>query len=1324
MSTTTTRPHELYPLSPMQQGMLFHSLLQPEAGLYVEQLCCAIKGPLDRSLFQQAWLKVVERHAILRTAFAGAGLKEPAQVVYQDAKLPFQHEDWSGAADVDARLAAFLDQDRKRGFTITEPPLMRLALFRVSDSKHFFVWTHHHALLDGWSVPIVIEEVLAFYTALSADRSVFLPPARPYSEFIRWLKRQDSNRAAAYWKRLLDGYSEPAGLPGDRAGAGDADLSSATAICDLLLDADTSAALGALARHAHVTLNTIVQGAWAILLSRYSGRNDVVFGCVVSGRPAELPGSERMVGLFINTLPVRVQVPANLPLTQWLQDLQAQSAATRQFEYSSLAEIQRQSSVPRRLPLFESIVVFENFPRSQGQGPEGSITIEGLGSSENTNYPVSLVVEPGETVHLELRYHTEHFTAEAMERFRDQLKHLLIQMCATGCQLSELTLVGPLERRTILSEWSTNELKYPGDATVGELFEAIAGSPDHAARTAVCFGEQTLTYDELNRRANQLARYLRGLGAGPESMVGISIERSLEMIVGVLAIAKAGAAYVPLDPVYPPDRLRSMALDTGIEIVLTSGGLEDIYSAAGIGVVRLDADSSVIGSKRSENLEPVACAQNAACVLYTSGSTGKPKGVVMNHRSIARLVFTDYVQLGPQSRIPQLGPLSFDASTFEIWGALLHGGCCLLHPGRTPSPGSLAELIRAQRATCVLVTTALFNAVVDEFPEAFADAREVLVGGEALSVSHMDRARRSCPQTRFINAYGPTECTTIALTSTVDPTGELGNAIPLGRPIANTTAYILDDRLEPVPVGAPGQLYLGGPGLARCYWNSPTLTAQRFIPNPHAKVGGDRLYATGDLARYFADGRIDYLGRTDDQIKIRGRRIEPGEVEATLKEHDSVLGAFVTVIERDVVGKVLTAFVKTNGSGPHSPDGLRTHLRNRLPEYMVPSKFVFVETLPLTPAGKVDRRALIALADSDWTSPNESVSPRDTLEAQLVQIWEEALDVRPIGVRQSFFDLGGHSLVAARVVAMVKQRTGRTLPLSTLFQEETVERIATALRRDAGSTDSSVVTLQPRGKKTPLVFVHPSGGSVHWYVALARYLGTERPFYGIQAKNLNGGEIHTSIEEMASYYIEQLRALQPHGPYQLGSWSFGIVIAYEMACQLMRGGEDVSQLILIDQGPEAPGREPEDQAAWLMSLFGNQLGLSLEALRQFEPERQVAYVLERAKEANFIYPDVTLEMFQHYLRIMETQIRAWRRYEAKPYPGRITLVRAQVQSPEAPTEPDMGWGRLAQGGVDIVDTPGDHLTMMAEPLVAELARHILGCLEPAYAATVSSEEVR
>jgi amino acid adenylation domain-containing protein/non-ribosomal peptide synthase protein (TIGR01720 family) len=1075
-----------YPLSPMQEGMLFHSLFDPGSGLYIELFNVRLKGNIDFVAFKQAWQQAVDRHSILRTSFVWEGVKEPIQVVHQRATLPFAFLDWRQhlKPEQEKELQNYLENERKTGFDLTKAPLMRLALIQMSDLEFQFCWIHHHILLDGWSVPILLGEVLQRYQAIRMGIQVELPAPRPFRDYIVWLKQRDLARAEAYWRKQLAGFSTPTPLPISRREHNLQTSPAEFAGNEVLLPVIQSDELQVLARRHSLTLNTVLQAAWGILLSRYSGELDIVYGTTISGRPPDLPGAETMLGLFINTLPVRMKVEENCSILEWLRAIQADQAEMRQYEYTPLLQIQNWSETPRGLALFESLFVFENLPTGglDGQGGAG-FSIEVSPSESYTNFPLTFAAVPGKQILLKITYNRDLFEPEIIQQMLSHYQVILESLVAhPEWPIGRLNLLTEAERKKLLLDWNDNFSDYPFEVGLAQLFEAqVERFPDVSAlifpgQDSQGFEFETLSYRELNQRANRLAAYLQAIGLRPGDPVGIFMERSLEMVVATLAVIKAGGAYLPLDINYPAERLEFMLADCRVSILVTAAdyrkqlpqqlieaGLADGRNEQVLRIVCLDSepDQAQIASQPGNNLEVEASGASPAYIMYTSGSTGMPKGVAVLQRGVSRLVLnTNYVQIQPEDRMAHASNPSFDASTFEIWGAFLNGATLVGVPREIAlSASAYSAYLRRTGINILLLTTALFNHIAHEIPDAFSTVKYLLFGGEAADAAAIRKVLQAHRPAHVINVYGPTEATCIGTTYEIqDLTLEVVN-VPIGKPIANTQVYVLDEQKRPVPIGVPGELYLGGNGLAAGYLNRPDLTREQFIPSPfysqlqrryqsdhpslHILQPVDpRLYKTGDLARYRPDGNLEFLGRKDGQVKLHGLRIELGEIEACLSQYP-LIKENVVLMRQDRPGdKRLVAYLVPKGQQEEIVlSEVRRFLKERLPDFMIPAIFVFLDALPINPNGKVDRKAL---PEPEGLRPELEVTyepPITEAEQILGKVWSQVLRLDRIGALDNFFELGGDSILSLQVVSLAK-REGLEINYRQLFEHPTIRELA------------------------------------------------------------------------------------------------------------------------------------------------------------------------------------------------------------------------------------------------------------------------------------------
>ncbi len=1023
----------IYRLSPMQEGMLFHSLSDQESGQYVEQAACTVEGDLDPAALRRAWEGVLERHSVLRAGFHWEEVDRPVQVVYRQVELPWREEDWRTLPEEAqaARFEALFEADQRLGFELDRPPLMRVTLVRLGDRTWRFLWSHHHLLLDGWSLGRVLQEVFAGY---SEDGKSPLPPVRPYVDYIAWLEKQDLVEAEAFWREALAGFTTPTPLP-----LATTSSRGAPSYEDLVvtLPSDVSASVVEAARHTGVTVGTFVQAAWAIFLARTTGEEDVVFGSVVSGRPPHLTGSESMVGLFINTLPVRVRIEEGEELRTWLRRLQDRLLELRRFEHSPLVQVQKWSGVRHGEPLFQTLVAFENYPRDPSVlQTAGGLEVRDLVTSERTNYPLNLAVVPLGGLQLRLTWDRQRYESGAAERLLGNMGTLLEGM-ASGLDrpLEDLPLLDEAERRRLLSDWQGRRVEVP-DVTVDALLERVAAERPGAVAVVGpdSIGGIGLTYRELFEQAGRLAGRLRELGVGPEVPVGLLLERSTGLVAAMIGVWKAGGAYVPLDPAYPAERLRFLMEDSGIRVLVTREELAARFGFAEVGyrLVLLDVGEGLVPSREGTSPSPTSLPlpANPAYFLYTSGSTGQPKGVVVSHRGVVSLLHAErrILELDPQSRLLETASPSFDVSVLEIFATLAAGATLFLVSRDTlvSGPGLADELRRLGITVMAAVPSLAATLPEGDFPAL----RTVVLGGERVTA---EAAARWSAGRRFLNGYGPTEAT---IFSTVfEGPGEPPEGPPIGRPLANTRAYVVDRLGRPVPIGALGELWLGGIGVARGYLGRPGLTAERFVPDPFGGQG-ERLYRTGDLVRWRADGNLEYLGRIDQQVKIRGHRVECGEVEAVLARHPAVRQT--AVIGRD--GR-LVAFMVPSGPAPGAGE-LRRFLAESLPAYMIPAAWVFLDTLPLSPGGKVDRRALARIEpEPERRGEAEIAAPSSPAEEILARIWAEVLQLDRVGVQENFFDLGGDSILSLRVVARAAEAGLQVTPRQ-VFDRPTVAALA------------------------------------------------------------------------------------------------------------------------------------------------------------------------------------------------------------------------------------------------------------------------------------------
>ncbi|MFC0215900.1 amino acid adenylation domain-containing protein [Paenibacillus chartarius] len=1029
---------KVYPLTPMQEGMLFHALMDSESSAYFTQMVATLHGDVRPEWFERSLNRVVEEFDILRTAFAHQNLQRPRQVVFHERPVKLHVEDLREMAgdEQERRIDAYNDDNRKRGFHLAKDVLLRVALFQLEDRSFRLVWSHHHILMDGWGFGVIIQRLFQVYADLRANRPVSAQTIYPFGDYVKWLEKRNKEQSLAYWESALAGFDTQTTLPGRKDGASASSGEYRQEQLEFVIDEATTEKLTRMARGCGATLNSLFQGVWAVLLAKYNRTGDVVFGSVVSGRPSEVPGIEQMVGLFINTVPVRVRMDGGMSFAQLAKSIQQSAVDTEAHSYLPLYEVQNRSELKQAL--LDHIIIFENYPL--GKEVEGQSAEETIGFQtqvervfEQTNYDLNVIVAPGEDLFVKLSYNANRFDSGVVSRVEGHLRTLIEQILdnpAVG--IEELEIVTEAERQELIGRFNaTSSDNGAPAALVHVLFEEqVRQTPD---LPAVAAGSEQLTYRQLNESANRLARSLLDRGASGR-VVAVIARRSARMAIALLAALKAGAAYLPIDPEAPADRIRFMLEDSGACLVLAENGLAD---DCGVPVIDLGSEQSFAAdaSELVSNAQP----GDLAYIIYTSGTTGKPKGVMIEHRSIANTLLWRRKEygFGPGDRTLVFLSFAFDAFVSTFFTPLLSGAAVVFAKDEeAKDPIALKRLIAAERITHVSTVPAMFQAILDAItPEEAQTLKVVTLGGESITEGVVAAARDIHPGLELVNEYGPTESSVI---TTFLRHAEQRESFTIGRPIANTEVWIVGADMRLQPVGAAGELCISGAGLARGYLNRPELTEAAFVPHPYKE--GERLYRTGDVARWTADGEIEFVERIDHQVKIRGYRIELGEIEAALRKTASVKEAVVVAIVDGSGSKQLCAYV--TGAGERVDEAeLRSSLAADLPAYMIPAWFVKLDRLPLTANGKVDRKAL-PKPEGALAAQREYAAPATLLEAKLQPIWQEVLQVDAVGATDHFFELGGHSLRAMTLVTRLQKELQIDVSLKVLFDRPTIRDIA------------------------------------------------------------------------------------------------------------------------------------------------------------------------------------------------------------------------------------------------------------------------------------------
>lgn len=1199
-----------------QQRLWFIEELEPGSPLYtIAVVTFRVAGPLDVAVLERSLNEIVERHEALRTTFETLE-GHPVQVVSAECPLHVEVIDLSGLpADVREREAfARARVEACRPFDLREGPLWRAIVIRLTSEECLFLLPMHHIVSDGWSLGVVARELSILYSAfLKGKPSPLSPLPIQYPEYAQrqhlWMGSDAVDEQLEYWKHALAGLPPVLELPTDRPRP--SVRSSAGACSTTLLPLELLKSVEALSRQERATLFMTLLAGFKALLHHYTGLEDIAVGSPIAGRNS--PELRDLIGFFVNTLVMRTDLsedPSFRQLVRRVRETALRAYDQQDLPFDRLVEELHPERSLSHTPVFQVAFALQSMPVQTIEFPGLEFTHFDLDTGVAKFDLILTTQRCLQGLIMQFEYSTDLFNADTIERMAGHYQAILESAVANPEQrISALDIMTPDERRKLLVDWNQTTTPYPRHSCVHQLFEEQAARTPEAV--AVEFGSERMTYAELNRAANRLAHFVIQRGVRPGSLVGLCMERTLDFVVSTLAILKAGAAYVPLDLAYPAARLGFMIEDAGLSLVLSQKTLADLVRSERTLTVCVDVERTSIDACGDENVAQPLSSDAVAYVIYTSGSTGTPKGVCVPHRAIVRLVRdTNYIELGPDDRVAQASNTSFDAATFELWGALLNGGRLVIVPRDvTLSPPAFAEFLAGRGITALFLTTALFNETARQVPDAFRTVKHVLFGGEAADPRWAKTVLEQGAPERLLNVYGPTESTTFATWYPVENVADDATHVPIGRPLANTTLYVLDRNQRPVPIGVPGELYIGGDGLAQGYLNRPELTASCFVANPFSETPGERLYRTGDRVRYLSDGSVQFLGRFDDQVKIRGFRIELGEIESVLLRHGAVEACAVLAREDtgrgdDAGEKRLAAYFVADAESDHV-DGdltarLRKHLAASLPEYMVPSVFVRLDALPLTPNGKVDWRALPA-PEFERKGPTKLEAPRTDLEREVAAVWSKLLRLEEMGVHENFFEIGGHSLMGVQLLSDLNEKFRVQIPLRAFFEAPTIAGLAAqiesvrgdtvrgdtvrgdavredAVREDAVGEDAkplmrplgallpkSVVPIQSRGTKRPLFFAAPGGGVVFPYYNLVPYLEPDRPFYGLQDPSLDhGNKPFATVEELAAHYVNAMREVQPEGPYLVGGWSFGGFVAFEMAQQLHHQEQDVALLAIID----------------------------------------------------------------------------------------------------------------------------------------------------------------
>ncbi|NEO23277.1 MULTISPECIES: non-ribosomal peptide synthetase [unclassified Moorena] len=1341
------------PLSFSEERMWILDRLEPGNPAYNRPTNIRLTGSLNVEALERAINEIVGRHEVFRTSFIAVD-GQPIQAIASSltVKLLIIELSHLPSNEREIEVERIAVEETQQRFDLSKLPLIQAKLLRLSEEENILLLTIHHIIFDGWSAGVLLKELAVNYEAFATGKSSPLPPLPiQYADFAIWqrqrLQGEKLESQLAYWKKQLGGSLPVLELPTDRPRRPVQTFQGAKQ--NLLLPQNLSNSLKELSLRAGVTLFMTLLAAFQILLYRYTGEEDIIVGTPIAGR--DRIEIEQLIGVFINTLVLRTQLNGNFTFSELLaqvREVALGAYAHQDIPFEKLVEELQPERDLSHTPIFQVLFQLRNLPSEV-------VEVQGLKFQDFqfdrgiTQFDLTLdIVDRTEGLCCVFEYNRDLFDGSTIERMAGHFQTLLSGIVANQEQrISQLPLLSEAERHQLLVEWNNTATDYPQDKCIHQLFEEqVELTPD---AVAVVFEDKQLTYRQLNNRANQLAHYLRSKGVGPEVLVGICVERSVEMLAGLLGILKAGGAYVPLDPNYPQQRLAYMLSDSNLKILLTQQHLIKQLPVHKAQTIYLDKNLQQFAEQSQDNPYSEVTSENLAYIIYTSGSTGKPKGTMIVHSGMVNYLnwCTKAYNVAEFEGCPVNSSIGFDATITSLFSPLFVGAKVVLLPEQEEIEALKKALCSDTKFSLVKITPShleiLSNLLAQEQVEIKTQA--FILGGEALSEKHTLFWQQYAPTIRLINEYGPTETVVgCCIYEVKKNTLYHRKNIPIGRPIYNTKLYILDKYLQPVTIGVIGELYIGGAGVARGYLNRPELTSERFITNP---FGNSKLYKTGDLARYLPDGNIEFLGRIDNQVKIRGFRIELSEIEATLIQHPEIQEAVVIVREVLPGDKRLVAYVVSPGENIDIlTTKLRGFLKQKLPQYMIPNAFVVLDALPLTPNGKVDRRGLPAPDTSRQLGAETFVAPRDSTELQLAQIWSQVLGIQPIGVTDNFFELGGHSLLAVRLVAEIEKVTQTKLPLAALFQFTTIEEIASLLKeREVADNanpnlspellpldtddlralltivagregarprpDSLMVTIRPTGVKPPLFYCANGVGEIS---TLARYLGEEQPVYFLESGYVvigkKGQKTEANVKAIAASHVRDILEVYPTGPILLTGYSFGKNVAYEVAKQLQERGKKVAFLAILDTWGSG-----QMYRYYLQRIEPALVAMKKELLRGslVSCAWQLGSLLWEVKD------NLTIQKSMSAVGANQGE------YLIQGYSGKITLFLTRVARDHRHHIKIRRWlfplRAWEEHVVDLIRVPGDHLSMRTEPHVRVLAEKLKMCIDQALAAEADRE---
>lgn len=1330
------------PLSYAQQRLWFLDKLEPHSAAYNIPFGMRINGKVDIDALRKALDKLIVRHESLRTTIKTVDGEASLKIIDQlRCDLPVTDLSKLPAPTSEAEVDSLAREEASRPFDLATSPLFRTRLLKLNDNEYVMLVTMHHVISDGWSLAVFFEELNEIYAGMTKGVDVHLPELKlQYADFASWqrgpLAEEQIARQLEFWGSKLAGAEPLLEFPTDRQRPLVQTYRGAnyrTTFSPELLEE-----LRVFSRNEGVSLFMTLLAAFYTLVYRHTNQEDLVLGVPIANR--NYSDIERVIGFFANTLALRADLSGAPSFRTFLDQVKAlalESYDNQDVPFEKLVEHLNPKRSLSHNPIFQVMFGLHNTPPLKPELSGLNLTPIEMNTGTSRFDMEVLVRENEDGLGVLAEYSTDLFDESTIERFIERFEVLLRGIVKNPEEnISVLPILTEAEQKLIVDEFNDTAKEFPTDKCVHQLFEDQAKiTPD---ATAVVYKEQQLTYHELNQKANSIAHRLQEFNIGPECLVGLCVDRSVEMVAGVYGILKTGAAYVPLDPSYPVDRLKLMLDDSGASVIVSHQNLAKDLDPKRFKIIYMDDPSAVSDNDAFENPRTDVAMRNLAYINYTSGSTGVPKGVAIQHSSLNNYTqhLLEIIGTDRPLQFANVSTIAADLGNSCIYPALASGGTVhVISYDVLTNPDLFREYAIKHSIDVLKIVPSHLSALLGENTDGLElPKRCLIVGGEALSWDLVKRILDKERKCVVINEYGPTESTVGSAVAYIDKIeSEYLASASIGKPAANTTTYILNENLQVVPIGVPGEIYIGGSGLARGYLNRPDLTAERFISDPFSKEEGGRLYRTGDLARYLPNGEMEYLGRIDDQIKIRGFRIELGEIESVIGQFGDIRESVVTTREEQKGDKRLIAYVVSRSDSKIEPAELRNFLREKLPDYMVPTAFVQLEKLPLTPNGKVDRKKLPAPEKDTLSAGDGFIAPRTETETKLAQIWSDLLGVDNIGVQDNFFELGGHSLLAIRMFSAVEESFRKSVPLATLFSAGTIEKLAEILdQKDWEEPEASLVPIQPNGNKVPFYCIHAIGGNVMFYSDLAKYLHEDQPLYGLQARRLAGRQVgHGTVEEMAEFYIKEILEHQPEGPYCLGGSSFGGLVAYEMARQLTQQGKKVGLLALFDTGTPAYKKARVRNHSALNIKVHEQIEriqvhkANIEALTGTE---KIGYVLNKASRGLSRYErriqntrkKIVRDLItkfkgkgaipKSYIQLEDQLMRAQNKFTPKPYSGKITLFRASIQPYGLAPDPHLGWDEYVDS-IEVCEVIGHHTSIVAEPYVRGLVEKLNGYLE-------------